>query len=926
MSARCTANTDKNKSTSFDARTDNDLGEIDNRIRSLASAIPSVGTVIRTGVGSYDCLVAVGDRQVPCLMINMLDGRPFGYSNTDLPKEGSNVVVVTDIDASGLGYIFGTVGTRPVILEEGDENADLEDGEQQAATEDEILDQNALVRTGPNRFTEEIYSDPLEKNDGLAYYSGDLKPADVFPGEFVRVNEHGVGIDCDMLSASIRGGGSSRIMASRVDNTVEIVAGNFRQFDVSGTKRLSVDAGCITEESVFSEYVGERKGGTGLKADKKKHTEDEKLEDRPVGKYRLRSFIGYLGSIISYFISRPEKNTEETKEEDLLLLKEKKPKNTGLLHLNVNDNGRVLLRSAGGFALERSDRIPVPIRIRDMDDPEGIDSADLDKEDELQFEMPEDDDGNQSPHYTPIALADKMAYDYRQAYARFLEHMTEEDRQAGDSGDSEQKSTKAAEDGDGDSEKSDFYLLNEEDVDTPENDAGIPDRKIKPDELEANVGRRSGIYNLPDGSIIIRDAWGSELIFSGGNVTINTPGSVFFNTGYSLVTHAGDDIVLKARNSIDVDTTLHDITIHGDKSVKIVAGSDDSPSDGGVLIESFSFNSEVDFTDKGEDTELAGIVLKANDSHVSVLAKKEVLSAADEVRIVTGAKEKNKRSGTVSIATTNIQVATAEGLTLSAGKEGSGMVFSDNNATIIGESMAFIAKDGVTFATNDQVGVPLWLDIDYDMTSNYFNLLKDFASAAKDDSLNYPVNDSVNLFKKHGFSFRDSKQCHTLTGIELTDTPDNFMMYQPYWTVMAELEVGTMKEVETEKWKMHTVDGEYPWPGTDAVKNGHYAKLDHEDDETLNQKKITVKVSKDGEGNNNTGEKTTTASDDDLDILCAKEYDKIKGNKDAKDGDRVKIKLEKIDEYIVPVVSDQEDTAKSKKDSKKDKKSDNTKK
>lgn len=843
---------------------DNKISREESEIsRSAEASIPLLGRVIRSGVGSYDYLVSIaGEDPIVCSMASSSNWSPFGYSRYDMPIEGSTVLVVRSVDATNVGYIVGIVNTIPGKIRP------------ERSKSKRFLQPQAELYDGPNSDTEDIYAVPRSKNDGKSLYFGDTKLGNMFPGELAIVNENGVGIVGDELSVAITGG-SSKVSASLADGTVEIVSRNFRQYGIGGTSKLFCDAGYITSESTFSEFLGERKGGLGLNSVNVPDSD----EDRPVGKYRLRLFEGYLGGLVSGFISRPDDSLDKPKSDTdtshIRRESDHEPKDNGTMQFNLDENGRLMFRSAGGFMLERSDRIPVPMRIRDPDDPNGTDASKIDRDPLLPFDMPLDDNTKEpiekrrSPHYMPLALADRMAYEYRQSFDRFLEFVDDPTNK----------------------KSGDFYIRNEEDLDPLDDDVGIDGREIVKDRLHSNTGRKSGIYNMPDGSIILRDAWGSEIIMSGGNITINTPGNIQISPGMSLITLSGDDTVIKARNSIDIDSSDRDITLTGDKNVKIIAGSDNSEDAGGILLESLSGTYSDIVPDRGENMRMTGIMLKARKSSIGLFGDKTVVGANRSVVIATGGEEKNDRTGSVFVTSDTVRIHGKSGASVSSAS--SGILTANGSVAISGDNAVIHGDQGVAFSTSSSVGVPLWFGgagVGGSSMKSYFT---GTSLAAREDTLLFPYVPK-DLFEDNLFSFRTSKQCNTFKGTELTDRRDVFTLYQPYWSVLSEMGVSILDGIESlDTWTDHTIDGEYPWPGTDAVTKGKYAKLDHGDTESLNTKVEEIEVQEEDRSGKRTGKKTKVS------VSLSKDYKDIaRGKKD----NGALIKLVDVGEYLVPSV------------------------
>lgn len=130
---------------------------------------------------------------------------------------------------------------------------------------------------------------------------------------------------------------------------------------------------------------------------------------------------------------------------------------------------------------------------------------------------------------------------------------------------------------------------------------------------------QSGLFLLPDGGVVIRDGYGSEIRMAGGNVEITAPGDVFIRSGRSVIQYAGDDAVIRARNSVDITATDHDVRLKAERNLECLAGNGGKP--GRLLLDCQSAGPQHDVVGKqGEDVEQTGIILKAANSEVSALA------------------------------------------------------------------------------------------------------------------------------------------------------------------------------------------------------------------------------------------------------------------------------------------------------------------
>lgn len=124
----------------------------------------------------------------------------------------------------------------------------------------------------------------------------------------------------------------------------------------------------------------------------------------------------------------------------------------------------------------------------------------------------------------------------------------------------------------------------------------------------------SHLTMLEDGGVVIGDGYGSELRMTGGSIFISCPGDLFLQPGRNIVQMAGRDLILRAKNSMDLTTTDKDIRLKAEKNLHMLAGNSHS---GGVLIESRASGTVQDYDGKvGEEVVSSGIVLKAPNSSV----------------------------------------------------------------------------------------------------------------------------------------------------------------------------------------------------------------------------------------------------------------------------------------------------------------------
>lgn len=153
---------------------------------------------------------------------------------------------------------------------------------------------------------------------------------------------------------------------------------------------------------------------------------------------------------------------------------------------------------------------------------------------------------------------------------------------------------------------------------------------------------KAGIYWLPDGGIVIRDGYGSEIAMSGGHITFSSPGDTNIQSGRSTVLMAGDDLVGKAFNSVDISSSQKDVRVKAEKNLEMLAANSGT---GRMLLESKNVRSTIssyDVEDQfGEDVGGAGICLKAETGPIFTYSQDLYLRTLNNGRMVLDSDQGN---------------------------------------------------------------------------------------------------------------------------------------------------------------------------------------------------------------------------------------------------------------------------------------------
>lgn len=126
----------------------------------------------------------------------------------------------------------------------------------------------------------------------------------------------------------------------------------------------------------------------------------------------------------------------------------------------------------------------------------------------------------------------------------------------------------------------------------------------------------SHISLTDEGYIVISTGEGASITLGGGNITLACPGDLLVQTGRSVIQLAGDDFVVKARNSADITATDKDVRIKAQKNLQVAS------AEGGILLESRAATEAHEYKEKqGEDVVSSGIVMRAPRSRVATMSK-----------------------------------------------------------------------------------------------------------------------------------------------------------------------------------------------------------------------------------------------------------------------------------------------------------------
>ena len=710
----------------------------------------------------------------PCVIADEPLSFSFGFSATYPPREGELVLVSQFDQGCQCGVIIGRIPYSMCFPPQGDTYNDPDQYHRRLYSQDE-LEKRTWDRNIPGMMK------PMQNRyDGSTQIATHFRPTDVYPGEFAHVNQHNCGIKGGMFSATLLGGGAS-LRLSALSNLARLTCESYQRFSLSSSLHEFHNGRYLSAERSMALYQEERLGG--VSKEDRVWTFDSEAPAGSDGKgadgenqtmrARIKELSGFFGHLESKFCLRP--NPEDS---DIRILgKECKP-DEGVCRQTIDPSGQYRLSSAGMVVIERTGRIPVPVRKAYPTDKDH----DISKTPEVLKPFEHDDS---DPGFRQLELFDRQAYDLKNQYSRV----------------------------DGLGFTPDYDVPDEEDL-KPLQDKYDPhfdgNETVKLTKFDK---RRAGAYIGEDGSIIIRDAWGSEIVMLGGNVSISCAGNVMLLPGQTALTIAGDDIIQKAQNSVDIHASEHDVRLSAARNMEILGGADENKYQGGVIIESRGKSTGPwDGKDKGEDARVSGITLIAKNQSVVVCGKNLNMRSKKDTRILSG---ESSMDGNISIAAGNIRSRSSKNTVLGAPE--SSLVLSDGMAVMASKS-AHVSGSTSAMIFNGGRVPGMWIEGGAGPEPQELEDLENDKSAS--------FGFDLETLEKMIFGFRSSLECRTDRSWTIGSSGD-FTLYEPAWVQVMKI-FDTLKNGGVDE-KTYEENGEWsngkPFPGKDAEKSAKYAEL-----------------------------------------------------------------------------------------------------
>lgn len=542
-----------------------------------------------------------GDSDIPCCAGRETSFAPFSVKCTSPYGVGAHVLVWYDVNAP-YGVILCAV---PPITTDGDSQW------------------HDWVSQGSNGgFRRERYHKEFPQlfaRDGGQIDFSNWSPPDASSGiDWARMDDLGGGIHIDALMKFLRVDESCGLWLFYMDRLARLACNNLEIISAVHEHNVRWDEGEAHNYFGTTPFPWEAHGAWKPGVDTHREHDNAAVHySLPYGKYepktddqqaiyRGEKFEGYLGQAFrrSVFIPPPD-------AEDLNRWPDEKVR-PGVFEEHVGLDGHYTLQSAHSISIRKRLLIPIPKKMSPPEDPKGDDFREKGykfasvygegDEHKIAGRPLEQDDLPNVQAATQLQDVTAYAYNWKGLHP-FDYHV---------------KDFKTPQE----SQIAPFTALQ---YFPPFVELGSSQWLGMPRSHKAKVDHRygeveyfeteAGLSILPDGSVVIRDGYGAEIRMSGGSMQVSAPGDVWMQPGRNFNVWAGDDIILKAQNSIDGSTTKHDIRFKAERHFDVLAGNNGAL--GRILLDCQTNGSVHDVVGKkGEDVGQSGVLLKCGKGDV----------------------------------------------------------------------------------------------------------------------------------------------------------------------------------------------------------------------------------------------------------------------------------------------------------------------
>jgi hypothetical protein len=489
------------------------------------------------------------------------------------------------------------------------------------------------------------------------------RPTDIVDGEYVLGNEFGVLLGLFQQFSVLKASELAQVQAFLLDDLVRIISHNYEHHTCMGSTKVYQDGMTMNTEFGLTHDPKEATGrpNTGgqevdpvIKLTGKTSVDDtddffELKNEKQVAIDRLRGFIGHLGDFLHLIISKPAEGQLRAQDGVPTEIYDR-----GLASVKMGLDGSMALRSMSGLAFEKTNWIRVPHRIKPVE--EKVEPTETPAV-PAKYTFDSTVTAGNLPFMYFLQLRDYLAFSLEgQAYERF--------------------------------KKSGQFEVNDE----PTNEERVGEQtKLTPEREASYYPKSSGMYLMPNGGVVFRDAWGSSIVMEGGNIYIQPAKDLVLQPLRNLVGKVGQNVALAARKDLELSSTDGGFRLKTDKAQYLY-----SATSGIVLHSDVTAPYEYLASDNGPITEIGGIVLNTPKGGLVTNASHSLLKTAANTIIKSDLTFIDADSRVMLRSGGGFDVFTSGDLLLSAGKNLIG--FTEGTALFVGLDNTAVGMQKQTIA------------------------------------------------------------------------------------------------------------------------------------------------------------------------------------------------------------------------------------
>lgn len=525
---------------------------------------------------------------------------PVGVRAGDVLPPNSDVIVWRP-NSSSMAYILGVV---PSVVP------------------DDRLNLSDVVQAGGNSSVKKIEAFRTIVNaerNAFSWMSQSCgRPIDGTLNEYVRMSETGIGLLIDSFQTYLRVNEACGLFLNYFDSYTKLSGLNLDVTSYASHDMQRNDEGEIVSVRGYATYPWESLGlyapghsftqvndPTTVQLDRQSPVADVDLQEgdqTPV--HRVVEYAGYLGQGKLRTLMKPAADSGKR------LMRDADAPDTGLFHESLTLDGGYSVRSSKYIMFSKYPSNPVPRRRKSVEDGQGDDSSGDYKfsgqfgtgEDHVVEEWRTEEDFIPNM-LRPAAILDTLARHHNWKATHAFHYHRKDYVLPDESGNGELNSVS--------------FLRGRFDESYRE----VYPKKLRIDTKYRDVDyyATASVFSMTeDGSIVLTDGYGSRIVMGGGQIRLEASADCLITAGGRVVT-LGKEVVMRAKDHVDVSASDGELRLKAEKNLQILAGNSGS---GSLLLESRGRGEIQEYANRiGDEVQASGITLLAKGSNVSMASQ-----------------------------------------------------------------------------------------------------------------------------------------------------------------------------------------------------------------------------------------------------------------------------------------------------------------